>query len=161
MSLDYNYAGTSDRVAYLRFDLSGLTIEDLTDATLTLYKQPGSRNDTIVTPRFKNYGLTNAAGNTSQTWDESTLSTANVGVEYTNVGGDGVDVSQLFNLDADNGANITESINNTTGAPQTLTGPDLVAFLESRVADEGLVTFITCGRCRRQRTRLGIRIARE
>ena len=135
--------GGNDRIAYVRFDLSGYEIDTLESATLTFYKQPASRNDTIVTPRFKNYGLTNAAGNTPQDWSEASLSLGNVGDEYTNVGGNLVDVSQLYDLDADGSANVFESVNNVDGAPQTLTGPDLVGFLESRLADDGLATFIT------------------
>lgn len=135
--------GGNDRIAYVRFDLSGYEIDTLESATLTFYKQPASRNDTIVTPRFKNYGLTNAAGNTPQNWSEASLALGNVGEEYTNVGGNLVDVSQLYDLDADGSANVFESVNNVDGAPQTLTGPDLVAFLESRIADNGLATFVT------------------
>ena len=139
---DYG-GGGGDRIAYIRFDLSGYEIDDINDAELTLYKQPASRSDTIVTGRFKNYGLTNDSGNTPQDWIESTLGYTTVGEEYTNVGGNLIDVSQVFNLDADSGANVYESVNSTDGAPQTISGPDLVTFLESRIADDGLVTFIT------------------
>ena len=140
--LDYGTSG-SDRIAYIRFDLSGYSLSDMTSATLTLYKQSGTRSDTIVTGRFEVYGLTNARGNTEQDWSESTLNLSTVGAEYTNVGGDLIDTSKVFNLDADSGADVIESVNSTIGGAQTLSGADLISFLETRIADDGLVTFIT------------------
>jgi rhamnogalacturonan endolyase len=135
--------GANDRMAYVRFDLSGLIIDDITSATLSFYKTAGSRNDTIVPDRFDVYGLLSTAGNTPQNWNESTLAEGNLGLEYTNTGGDQLDLSRVFNLDAESGANVTESVQNTDDTPQSITGPDLVSFLESRAADDGLVTFIT------------------
>jgi hypothetical protein len=117
-------------------------LSNIETATLTLHKMAGSRNDTIVTDRFDVYGLTNAAGHTPQNWVESTLTAGNVGVEYTNTGGNGLDPSQLFNLNQESGANVSENVNNGV-VPQRLTGPDLLAFLSQRINDNGLVTFIT------------------
>lgn len=131
-----------DRIAYIRFDLSGIDIQDLNSATLTLHKQPASRNDSMNTGRFVVQGLTSVAGNTAQDWNESTLSSSTVGAEYTNVGGEGIDLSRVFNLDLQQMADVLEGTDNITGFAR-LTGDDLVTFLESRIADDGLVTFIT------------------
>ncbi len=139
--LDAN--GPGDRMAYVRFDLSGLNIDTVTNATLSLYKTGGSRNDTIVTSRFDVYGLTSAVGSTPQNWNENTLAEAGLGAEYTSTSGDGVNTSLVFNLDQESGAAITESVTNENGAAQTISGPDLLAFLNSRVDDNGLVTFMT------------------
>ncbi|QDU89784.1 Rhamnogalacturonan endolyase YesW precursor [Pirellulimonas nuda] len=139
--LDAN--GPGDRMAYVRFDLSQLNIDAISNATLSLYKAGGTRNDTIVPDRFDVYGLTNAPGATPQNWSESTLAEGGLGAEYAHTGGDGVDPSLVFSLDQESGAAVTESVTNAQGAPQTITGQDLVAFLNSRVDDNGLVTFIT------------------
>ena len=139
--LDRGAAG-GDYVAYLRFDVGGYAIDELQAATLTLYKQAGSRNDFVVPARFEVYGLLDLPGNTPQGWSEPTLAEGGVGAEYTTVGGDGVDVTRLFNLDQDSGADVFESVVNADGAPQSLTGPDLVAFLQARANADGLATFV-------------------
>lgn len=138
-NLDVRGFGGGDFVAYVRFDLSLIT-DTITDATLTLNETAGSRNDGITNGRHQLYGLTNAAGNTSQNWDESV--DLDPGAEYDNTGGNGIDLAQVFNLDADAGANVTEIVPGTDGVPVTTSGPDLVAFLNSRVADGGMTTFI-------------------
>jgi rhamnogalacturonan endolyase len=141
-ALDQPGSSPGDRIVYIRFDLSGVDLSNIESATLTLSKIAGTRNDTIVSDRFDVYGLTNAAGLTPQTWDESTLTAGNVGTEYTNTGGNGLDSSQLFNLNQETGASVTESVNNSA-VPQRLTGPALLAFLSQRIDDNGFVTFIT------------------
>lgn len=134
--------GGGDFMAYIRFRLGGLNIEQVTSAELTLHKVPGIRNDTIVTSRFEVYGLLNQSGSTPQDWSESSLADGGIGEEYSNTGGDGIDTSRVFNLDQESGADVVETVNNSITA-QTLTGPDLVSFLNERVDDDGFVTFIT------------------
>lgn len=138
--LDIRDFNTPDFIGYFRFDLSGISAP-IANAKLTLHKVQSARNDTIVAARFANYGLTNAAGNSPQNWDEATLAEGNLGAEYNTAGGTPVIAAQVFNLDAEGGANVTETVNNA-GTPQMLEGPDLVAFLESRRADDGLATII-------------------
>src|SRR5262245_23223138 len=139
-ALDAN--GPGDRAVYLRFDLSGVDLTGIVSATLTLHKTAGSRNDTIVPDRFDVYGLTSAAGLTPQAWNEAALAEGNVGTEYTNTSGNGLDTSQLFNLNQESGGNVIEIVNNNI-SPQQLTGPDLLAFLNARKSAGGLATFIT------------------
>jgi hypothetical protein len=139
-NLDVRGFGGGDFVAYIRFDLSTLPIDTITGATLTLHETAGSRNDGITGGRFQNFGLTTAAGNTSQNWDESV--DLDPGAEYDNTGGNGVDLAQVFNLDLELGANVTENVPGTDAVPVTLSGPDLVTFLNLRVGDNGLVTII-------------------
>lgn len=140
-------------VPYIQFDLSGLNIDEISDATLTVNKVASERNDVIVPERFAVYGLTNEEGNTVQAWHETDsfdpddgfngLDFRNVGAEWVNdAGQNGVDRTRVFNLDADDGANVTESVNNDESVPETLTGPDLVTFLNQRVDDNGFVTFL-------------------
>ncbi|TWT37626.1 Rhamnogalacturonan endolyase YesW precursor [Posidoniimonas corsicana] len=140
-TLDAN--GPGDRVTYVRFDVSGIDFDAYESVSLNLFKTAGARNDTIITGRFDVYGLLDMAGNTPQDWDEATLAEGGVGLEYTAVGGDGLDVSRLFNLDEESGADVTEVVENVDGAAQSISGPDLIAFLESRQADDGLATFVT------------------
>ena len=137
---DNNGAG-GDVMAYLRFDLSTIDLTGLTNAHLTLQKIGG---DTIVPDRFDVFGLKNMPGNTLQTWSEATLANSGLGAEYTTTGGNYVDLSRVVKLDSDGttGANVIEQVSNS-GAPQHLSGADLVQFLHDRKADGGLATFIT------------------
>lgn len=130
-------------VPYIKFDLSELNIDEISSATLTVSKVASARNDSINADRFAVYGLTSLAGNTPQDWSETTLVAGmNSGAEWVDDAAlNGVDRSRLFNLDAEDGANVTETIAGGTNVPQLLSGPDLVAFLNQRVDDNGLVTF--------------------
>lgn len=136
--------GGNDRMAYVRFDLSALNVIDIQSAKLTFNKVAGTRNDIVVPSRFDTYGLRNQPGNTPQDWSEATLTNANVGDEYSAVGGNGLDLTRVFNLDQESGAIVSETVsNNATGAsPLTLSGEDLVEFLLERADDDGKVTFI-------------------
>lgn len=137
--LDVRGFGGGDFVGYARFDLSGVS-GIVTVATLKLHETGASRNDGITNGRHQVYGLTNAAGNTPQNWDQSV--NLNHGAEYDNTGGNNIDLAQVLNLDADAGANVTETVPGTDDVDVTTTGPDLVTFLNSRIADGGLTTFI-------------------
>ena len=64
-----------------------------------------------------------------------------MGAEYSSA--DGVDTSQVYNLNLEAGADVAEHAPNTTYTVFKLSGPDLVAFLNDRVDDNGLVTFVT------------------
>jgi hypothetical protein len=141
-ALDNPGNSSGDRIVYIRFDLSSVNLANIETATLTLRKVAGTRNDTIVSDRFDVYGLTNAAGLTPQNWDEEALNASTVGTEYTSTSGNGLNTSQLFNLNQESGANVTEIVNNAT-TPQRLTGPALLAFMSQRIDDNGMVTFIT------------------
>ncbi len=132
--------GASDYMAYVRFDLSGIDLEGLTDARLTMQKVSGA---TIVIDRFDVYGLANLPGNTPQDWNELTLAEGGLGAEYANTAGTLVDLTRVINLSPDgtSGVDTLEQVTNS-GAPQHLIGVDLVNFLATRKADGGLATFI-------------------
>jgi hypothetical protein len=136
--------GAIDFGGYLRFDLSGLNIDQVSDATLTLNVVPGaSRNDTPTTGRFALQGLDNVAGNTPQNWDEATLSeggTNSVGAEWVS---SGTSLQNVTDLDGDV-VGITESLTGAASGTGTFTvsGAALVSFLNARADDGGLVTFI-------------------
>ena len=135
--------GGTGRLGYIRFDLSALGSIEVTDAALTLTKVSGDwgRNDTMVTGRIGIVGLDNISGNTSQSWSETSLTSGNVGAEYVGTGtAYPINSALSTNLDADNGANVTENIDSYTKF--TLTGNDLVDFLQARADDNGLATFI-------------------
>ena len=133
--------GGGDFMAYIRFRLSDFNIDEISSAELTLHKVPGIRNDTITSGRFDVYGLSNIPGNTSQYWNEVTVSDSGLGYEYHNTGGNGLDLNRVYNLDAGSGANVVETVNNNITA-QRLSGPDLVSFLNERVDDDGFATLI-------------------
>jgi hypothetical protein len=136
---DFGTAG-GDFVSYVRFDLAALGVQSISQAALVLHETAGSRNDFIVTGRHAVFGLTDATGNTVQAWDESTDLVP--GAEYANTGGDLVDTNQVFVLDADRGANVTETIPGNDNVEVTTEGEDMVAFLNGRLAAGGLATFI-------------------
>ena len=138
-TMDWNGAG--DWTTYVRFDLSGIDIDTITDATLYLYKVPGTQAAFDVPDRFDVYGLTNAVGNTPQNWSEASLDRDSVGAEYSSA--TGVNTAQVFNLDKEAGADVAEHTGNKLYAPMKLSGPELAAFLNDRVDDNGLATFVT------------------
>ena len=121
---------------YLRFDLSGLNIESVVSATVSLQKVDASRSDTLTTGRFRLMGLTDAAGNTSQTWVETgsgALNTTNVGTE------DRLTLTGLVDLNGETVAGVSESI---AAEVITVSGDPLTAFVQSRVDGGGYVTFV-------------------
>ena len=146
--LDVRY----DFVPYIQFNMSGLNIDAISEATLSVYKVASARNETITNDRVGVYGLADIAGNTLQNWDELAdfdptdetqgLDFRNVGDEWTPGVGDGVDRSRVVSLDPEDGTTgITETTDNTTGLI-TISGETLVAFLNDRVDDDGYVTFL-------------------
>lgn len=138
---------TANGVAYLRFNLAEINVSSVQNATLTLYTSGGApRNDNVVAARFVLHGLNNVPGNTPQDWSEATLTSATVGAEYTTNGGE--PLVNVTDLD-DTTAGITETITrvgtnyyDVGGISITVTGDPLVQFLQSRVEDNGLVTFV-------------------
>jgi hypothetical protein len=135
--------GNVDFRSYLRFDLSSLGAgSTINGASLTLTISGGaSRNDVLVNGRFSLYGLNNVAGNTPQNWDEATFVPVTKGTE------DVITLTGVTDLD-DNVAGISELI--TPGAPDaaapgtkiTISGAPLFTFLQNRLNDGGLATFI-------------------
>jgi hypothetical protein len=139
---------TQNAVAYLRFDLSSLNILTVQNATLTMVVSGGApRNDNLVTGRFALHGLNNVAGNTPQDWDEAPLSSATDGAEWTTNGGD--PLVNTTNMDG-TVAGITEAVQSVAGLDYwvagsrivTVTGDLLVSFIQDRVDDNGMVTFL-------------------
>jgi len=133
--------GNVDFRGYARFDLSGLGPITITGASMKYTVSGGaSRNDSLVNGRFAAYGLDNVAGNTPQNWDEATFVIADKGTE------DVAALTGVTDLD-DNVAGISEVLNPAAGGAAagttvTVSGAPLVAFLQGRVADGGLATFI-------------------
>jgi len=133
--------GSSDFRGYARFDLSSLGSITITGASMKYTVSGGaSRNDTIINGRYATYGLNNVVGNTPQNWDETTLVPTLKGTE------DVATLTGVTDLD-DNVAGISEVLNPAAGSAVagttvTVSGAPLVAFLQGRVADGGLATFI-------------------
>jgi len=138
--------GSVDHASYLRFNLSELAAlgpGTVKDVTLTLRKVAGTRNDTITNGRFSLHGLNNMPGNTPQNWSELTL-TENGAVAAGQEWNGAVPMTTAIT----NGW-ITDLDDNVPGISEviasdviTITGPALEAFIQSRVQDGGLVTFI-------------------
>jgi len=133
--------GSVDFRGYLRFDLSSLSGQTITGASLKLTVSGGaSRNDTLVGGRYATYGLNNDVGNTPQNWDEGTFVPADKGTE------DVVALMGVTDLD-DNVAGISEVLVPAAGSADpgttvTVSGAPLVSFLQGRLGDSGLATFI-------------------
>ena len=131
---DGNSAGQQIRefVAYVRFNIYDIPDPNdvgvrITGATIRFTKVTSERNDTINADRFQLLGLNNVSGNTSQTWDEATMSYVNAGAEWnTGIFPSPTAGSSPFHSDRTtlftDGAGITESIVDgdwvpTDGAP--------------------------------------------
>ncbi len=139
--------GYYDFSGIYRFDLSSLGVISISDASLTLTVTGDCwrRNDTFTTGRLALFGMNNVEGNTPQDWDEATFTADMSGAEWTGVMpmDDSVANGRVVNLDADNGANTVETGGGSAaaGTSITLSGDDLVTFLQSRVFDGGLASF--------------------
>lgn len=139
--------GGIDFAGYLRFDLSQTDANTIYDASLVLTRVTGaSRDDSVTNGRFALYGLNNVAGNTPQNWDETVLMDTNTGQEWdgTMPMTTALTNGWITDLD-DNVAGISEVITGGgAGNTITISGAPLVAFLQSRLDDNGLATFILC-----------------
>lgn len=140
--------GATSYMGYVRFDLSGLSIYTVVNASLKMTISGGApRNDSVVVDRYAPHGLNNVAGNTTQSWDEATLNRSNTGAEVNWTTGT-VDMTKVTNLDGADVPGITETFvagvggSWARGGTFTTTGAPLVSFLQSRVDDNGFVTFI-------------------
>lgn len=134
--------GTYSFVGYLRFDLSSVTT--ISEATLTIHTVSDKQHDLVNSARFAVYGLVNVTGNTAQDWDESTLTSADAGeewdIDYSFA--DSLDEGRVVSLDADQDADVTEMVPGDYSGTCTLSGADLVSFLQARADDDGLATLI-------------------
>ncbi len=138
--------GSVDFAGYLRFDLSGVSYTTLEGAQLVLTVSGGaSRNDTVVDTRFALYGLNNVAGNTAQDWDETVLMDTNPGQEWESSALSAAAVTNGWITDLDGDvAGITEVVPGSAdaGSKIIISGAAFEVFLQSRIDDGGLVTFI-------------------
>lgn len=136
---------------YIQFDLSELeTNAVLTSASLQVTKMStnpvqdfaGTHSDTaavMVDSRTAFYGLNNVAGNTPQDWNENSLSFNTIGSELTSGSATGTDP---FNSVAGRATNLNGLESIFGGTNLTLSGAALNTFLQSRMDDTGLVTFM-------------------
>ncbi|MCX7722750.1 MAG: DNRLRE domain-containing protein [Verrucomicrobiae bacterium] len=135
----YSYTGARDFFGYVRFDLSSLGLgTQILDASLTFTKVTtgsGERNDTLTAARFRTLGLLDVTGNTPQDWGELTLTWNNKGAEY--VSENNYDLTRVVDFDGAAGNEVV-----TGGITATISGTNLVNFLNSRLAANGLATFI-------------------
>lgn len=132
----YSYTGSRDYFGYVRFDLSSLGPgAQLMDASLTFTKVTTTeRNDTLTSARFRALGLLDVPGNMPQDWGELTLTWNNKGAEY--VSENTYDATRVVDFDGAAGNEVV------TGTTATISGPNLVSFLNNRLAANGLATFI-------------------
>ncbi len=147
MSIRQNDDAPRDFLSYVRFDLSTVDIETLTDAKLTLTATGGHF---WVGGRFRVVGLDNVAGNTPQNWGENSLTWNSAGAEidtsiYPNPSAPDSVLSLARVTDLDGSVpGVSEQFpsNGNAGSKGGVTGQALVAFLQSRIDDGGLATFI-------------------
>ncbi len=138
--------------AYIQFDLSELgTNATVVSASLELTKVDSNplqsfagvhstKMDVITADRFACYGLNSVAGNTSQDWSETSLSFNSTGDELTEGSAHGIDP---FNAADGRSTDLSdvESISGD-GTEVTVSGEAVTAFVQSRLDDDGLVTFM-------------------
>lgn len=147
LDIRQNDGAPRDFLSYVRFDLSSLNVGSISEASFSLTSTGG---DFWTDGRFRVVGLDNVAGNTPQDWNEDTLTWNSAGDEidtsiYPNpVATDSVlAAARTINLDG-NVAGVVEATpgNGNSGEQGGISGPALVAFLQNRVDDNGLVTLI-------------------
>lgn len=148
----YCTSGLIGAYAYVQFNLSALgTNLTVVSATLEVTKVEtnsvqvfaGTHSDSaavITESRIAFYGLNNVAGNTPQDWSEGTLSFNATGNELTSSSATGTDpFNSAHGLTSS--FNGLESINGG-GTNVTIAGNELDAFVQSRIDDGGLVSFM-------------------
>ena len=164
-STNYGTAGQLDTsqfgagiwaMSYVRFDLNSLPAGAVIDsASLRLVRQstldiagfPVVRNDAISTGRFGCFGLLDVPGNTSQTWDETSLTGDSIGLERIRGGNPQFDTSTSRTTDFNSE---TETVHGGAdaiagGSSVILSGGRLMSFLQDRLdspSDSGLATLI-------------------
>ncbi|KAF0094248.1 MAG: FG-GAP repeat-containing protein [Puniceicoccaceae bacterium 5H] len=136
-SREFSSGAVRNNVAYLQFDLSSLNNDDVIQAaTLRLNKIAG---DTVVTGRVALFGLMDLAGNVQQDWNSGSFT---YGDEFDPaIFNDAVSTPGASPINLSNVVNFDEQ-EAVSGNTVTLSSDDLNDFLQSRVADDGLVTFI-------------------
>ena len=142
-----------DYVSYVRFDLSWIS-GPITDATFTLTTSDDL--DPLNGAQFRVLGLDNVAGNTSQTWNETSLTWANAGAEINpgliypapSAGQSPLDLTRVTDFEAGT-PGITETIigNPSDGDGASISGSALASWLESRRLDDGMATLIIGHAC--------------
>jgi len=147
LDIRQNDEAPRDYLSYVRFDLSSLDIESISNAELTLTATGGATwND----GRFRVAGLKNVTGNTPQDWNENSLTWNSAGGELdTSIYPDPATTASVLslagvtNLDG-SVAGVTEATpnNGSAGAQGGISGQAVVDFVQSRIDDNGLVTFI-------------------
>jgi hypothetical protein len=141
--------------SYIQFDLSLLDDATINSATLT-FSRVSPNPDEGGNSRFRGdadwsaealdvYGLNSVAGNTAQNWTDSTLTFSTTGSEVDDTS---AKTSDPFNVAGGRATNFStlNTVGNEDSAAGTdtsvLTGAALVTFLQSRLDDNGLVTFM-------------------
>ncbi|MDP0500459.1 MAG: hypothetical protein Q7P63_10195 [Verrucomicrobiota bacterium JB022] len=134
---DFSANAVRNNVAYLRFDLSSLETTDIIQtASLRFNKVSG---DTANEGRVAIFGLLDADGNLAQDWTAGTFA---YGAEFDPaMFNDGASTPGASPVNLSNVADfsVLESI---AGNTITLSGDELEAFLQDRVAEGGMVTFL-------------------
>lgn len=147
LDIRQNDGAPRDFLSYVRFDLSSLNVGSISEASFNLTSTGG---DFWTGGRFRIVGLDNVASNTPQDWNEDTLTWNSAGDEidtsiYPNPNPtDSVLVaSRTTNLDG-SVAGVVETTpgNGNAGEQGGIHGETLIDFLQQRVDDNGLVTFI-------------------
>lgn len=142
-------------MSYIRFDLSaipaGATIGSaslhlMRQATTNIAGYPVNRSDTITTGRFGSYGLLDVSGNTSQTWDEATITGDSLGAELASGANPQIDsATRAIDFNTDTETIIGGNIYTAGGSTVDVSGPGITSFVQGRLdatANTGLATII-------------------
>lgn len=137
--------------AYMQFDLSELgsnivvisaSLEVTKVSTNPVQAFAGVHSDSdavIVDSRTAFYGLNNVVGNTAQHWSEASLSFNTAGDEITTGSALG---SDPFNTASGRTTDLNGLESISGGTVVTVAGSELDAFVQSRITDGGLATFM-------------------
>jgi hypothetical protein len=152
--LDLHQQGDIFTNAYVRFDLGAVIPTNATIDSVTLtftkanntleagYALTSVRNDNLTTGRFGVWGLLDVAGNTSQTWGETSLTANSTGAERIALNGNQFDTTtRTVSFDG-----VSESVSGTGVGSTASIGSSLalVGFVQDRLESIGasFATFI-------------------
>lgn len=138
-----------ERLAYVRFDLSGLDEDVLPGARFVIAADASTA--TWSSSQLHLWGLDTGANHTPQNWNEMTLNWDTIGAEVKqHLLGDGIfEGEDETRIDGPflALAPASSDLDSSTGARFVpFEGEDLDAFIAERYADDGLVTFIIANR---------------
>lgn len=150
----YSFGDGADIGAYgyFQFDLSSLGSVTVSSVTLTLTQVDANideeglgghstRNDTLITDRVQLFGLADVVGNTPQNWTEGLPYSSTGGEANVSVAANANKAGDPFNVAGGRAVDFS-TLESVSSGVITLSDSAVTSFVQGRVDDDGLVTFL-------------------